>query len=682
MESITAKGSQYARSLIEASLDPLITISTEGKITDMNEALSEITGFSREKLEGTNFFNYFTEPKKAMDVYQGVFAEGFVLDFPLTIRHKEGKLTDVLFNGSLYKDEIGNVLGAVVVARDITLQKKISKELMEAKVFAELAATIAEEAKLKAENATIIAVNATRIAEDSTRIAEDAVRTKQQFLSNMSHEIRTPMNAIIGFTKVLLKTESTQKQREYLNAIKLSGDALIVLINDILDLAKVDAGKMAFEVTPFKMASSISAMLHIFEAKIQEKNLQLIQEYDPNIPEVLLGDSLRLHQIILNLLSNAVKFTSIGQIRVSVKLISEDDNKVEIQFGITDTGIGIHKSEMEKIFENFQQASSKTSRLYGGTGLGLAIVKQLVESQGGIIKVTSEIGFGSTFSFSLHFNKTNKIPESEIMFEELENKIKNINVKILVVEDIPLNQLLMKTVLDDFGFQKVIAANGKIAVEILQKEEFNLILMDLQMPEMNGFEATEYIRNVLKLKIPIIALTADVTTVDLEKCKAVGMNDYIAKPLDERLLYNKIISLVKKQEKIKKIPLEQMTKIIYTNLSYLKKRTKENPPLMIEMISIFLEQTPTLIKLMKESLDNKDWESLYSSVHKFIPSLSIMGMHSEFESMAIKIQEYSSIRNEEKEIISLLNKLEIACEFACSELLLELNNIKHKLNEK
>src|SRR6187399_369823 len=493
--------SQYSRSLIEASHDPLVTISPEGKITDMNEALTNIIGLTREKLTGTNFFDYFTEPQKAREVYQEVFAKGFVTDYPLTVI--DHKLTDVLFNGSVYKDEQGKVLGAVVVARDITEKKRNEKELIEAKVFAELATLIAEEAKSAAETATAI--------------AEDAVKAKQQFLSNMSHEIRTPMNAIIGFTKVLLKTDLSAKQKEYLTAIKLSGDALIVLINDILDLAKVDAGKMTFEQTPFKLALSISAMLHMFEPKIQEKNLELVKEYDNRIPEVLLGDSVRLHQIILNLVSNAVKFTTKGKITVSVKLIHEDEQKVTIEFAVTDTGIGIETDKIEKIFENFQQASSHTSRLYGGTGLGLSIVKQLIEPQGGSIRVKSKINEGSVFSFILDFQKTNAEVEAEAEILELDPQIKNI--KVLVVEDIALNQLLMKTLLDDFGFEQDIAANGKIAIEKLKSKSYDIILMDLQMPEMNGFETTEFIRKTMNSKIPIIALTADVTTVDLAKCK-------------------------------------------------------------------------------------------------------------------------------------------------------------------
>ena len=377
----------------------------------------------------------------------------------------------------------------------------------------------------------------------ANQIAENAVQSKQQFLSNMSHEIRTPMNAIIGFTKVVLKTDLTEKQKEYLQAIKISGDALIVLINDILDLAKVDAGKMTFVHTPFKLASSISAMLHLFETKIQEKNLRLVKEYDNNIPERLFGDAVRLHQIILNLISNAVKFTKNGTITVKINLVSEDDEYVIVEFAIEDTGIGIAENKLEKVFESFQQAAVNTSSLYGGTGLGLAIVKQLVEQQGGNVNVKSKLNEGSVFSFTLTFKKTNAVFEDKVELVKVDAKLKHI--KVLVVEDIPLNQLLMKTLLNDFGCEYDIASNGKIAIEKLEENTYDIILMDLQMPKMNGFEATEYIRNTMQSKIPIIALTADVTTVDVEKCKAVGMNGYVAKPIDENVLYAKIISLVK-----------------------------------------------------------------------------------------------------------------------------------------
>ncbi|MES2836169.1 MAG: CheR family methyltransferase [Bacteroidota bacterium] len=382
--------------------------------------------------------------------------------------------------------------------------------------------------------------------EEAKSKAEEAVKAKQQFLSNMSHEIRTPMNAIIGFTKVILKTDLTEKQKEYLSAIKVSGDALIVLINDILDLAKVDSGKMTFEKVPFKMKSSITSVLQLFEEKMQEKNLLLINEYDNKIPEILLGDYMRLHQIILNLISNAIKFTDKGEITFTARLVKEDDKKVCVEFLVSDTGIGIEKKNIETVFQKFHQATSQTSRLFGGTGLGLSIVKQLVEAQGGSIKVESKINKGSTFSFKLNFEKANDKTVLDIEPIELETKIKSI--KVLVVEDVALNQLLMRTILDDFGFEHDIADNGKIAIEKMQTKTYDIVLMDLQMPIMNGFEATDYIRNTMHLDVPILALTADVTTVDVVKCKAIGMNDYIAKPVDERVLYAKIIGLVKKQQ--------------------------------------------------------------------------------------------------------------------------------------
>jgi PAS domain S-box-containing protein len=647
--------SQYARSLIEASCDPLITINTKGKITDMNQATINIIGVSRKKLTGSNFFDFFTEPQKAQDVYKEVFAKGSVSDLSLTLCHSKGKLTDVLFNGSVYKDDKGTVQGVVIVARDVTEQKRIARESNEDKLFAELAKEHAEEAKIKAEKAT--------------KIAQNAVKSKQQFLSNMSHEIRTPMNAIIGFTKVLLKTSLSGKQKEYLSAIELSGNSLIVLINDILDLAKVDAGKMQFEKIPFNLASSITAILHLFELKIHEKNLILEKEYDSLIPAVLIGDPVRLHQIILNLVSNAVKFTSKGKITIRVKIENEEEKSFNIRFSVQDTGIGIDEDKLFNIFENFQQATSGTSRLYGGTGLGLAIVKKLVESQDGSIEVESKIKQGSTFSFVLNFLKTDSKTETET--EIIEISTTKLKLNVLVVEDIPLNQLLMKTILDDFGFENDMAPNGLIAIEKLKSNTYDIVLMDLQMPEMNGFEATEFIRKNMKLNIPIMALTADVTTVDLAKCKEVGMNDYIAKPLDDRLLHSKILKLVKKQQ-LKNDTVNTTTKqhlqLKHCNLDYLTRLTKSNPVLMNEMISLFLIQTPTLVKLINDSLASKDYKSLYLASHKMIPSFSIMGINKEYEKMAKQVQEYAGANQHLDKIPPLVIKLENIFKNVCDEL--------------
>ena len=639
--------SRYARSLIEASLDPLFTINIDGKITDMNQATINVTGVSGAKLIGTDFSIYFTDPEKAKVVCKEVFSKGFVKDYPLII--KDHVFTNVLFNGSVYKDAQNNVLGAVIVARDVTAQIKIAKELTQA-------IKIAEEEKIKAE--------------DATRIAIDSVKSKQQFLSNMSHEIRTPMNSIIGFTKVVLKTQITAKQKEYLEAIKSSGDSLIILINDILDLAKVDLGKIIYENVAFKMSKSIDAMIRLFEIKSEEKNIKLIKNYDSNIPNVLLGDAARLHQIILNLLSNALKFTHEGKITVSVKLIAQTDEFVTIEFSVSDTGIGIEEDKLKFIFENFNQATSGTTRVYGGTGLGLAISKKLVEGQNGTIKAESVLNKGSKFSFILSFEKTNE--EVEIVDERVAYNTDIKNIKVLVAEDIPLNQLLIKTLLEDFGFECQIAQNGKIAIEKMQSSSFDIILMDLRMPVMNGFEATNYIRNEMKSSIPIIALTADVTNVDLKKCTEAGMSDYISKPVNEKILYSKI---VKTLEKINNEVVFEAEKKRCTDLNYLIHHTKSDPKLLHEMISMYLQQTPILISEMKRSYENKDWHTLQETVHKMIPSFAIVGIKQNCEEMASKIQDYATKQLHEESIQEMVMHLENICMQACTELEEELNNL-------
>jgi len=498
------------KSIFDNSLAAIVVSNDQGKYLSANKAASDLFGYSVRELLQMNVGDLNTTEKHgATGRFEKYASKGEETgEFEFTTKNGERKF--VQYQAIRIKADFH-----LSIMMDITEQKLIEKLL--------------EEAKSKAETAT--------------QIAEYAVIAKQQFLSNMSHEIRTPMNAILGFTKVLFKTDLTVKQKEYLEAIKSSGNTLIVLINDILDLAKVEAGKMIFINSPFKISHSITTILHLFETKIQEQNLELVKEYDSRIPEILLGDSIRLHQILMNLLSNATKFTAKGKIIVSVNLINEDEEKVTIEFKVADTGIGIPQNKIKTIFENFEQAYTDTSRVYGGTGLGLTIVKQLVEKQGGTISVKSKMGKGSTFCFTLSFQKTNAEVTIENETGQYKTEIKPL--KVLVVEDVKLNQLLMRTILDDFKFEWDIADNGQIAIEKLQTETYDIILMDLQMPVMNGFEATEYIRHKMNLQIPIIALTADVTTVDLEKCKAVGMNDYASKPLDEKILYSKILGLVK-----------------------------------------------------------------------------------------------------------------------------------------
>lgn len=563
---------------------------------------------------------------------------------------KDGMVRVAHSIGKVIKDSNGKIIKMTGTAQDITEQKQAEEKALH----------LIEE-KNKAEREKLV--------------AEEATKSKQQFLANMSHEIRTPMNAIIGFTKVILKTDLNEKQKEYLNAIKTSGDSLIVLINDILDLAKVDSGKMSFEKIPFKLSATISSMLLLFDGKIKEKNLKLVREYDDSVPDVLLGDPVRLQQIILNLLSNAVKFTKEGKITVSVRLLEENTESASIEFSVADTGIGIPENKIGKIFENFQQATSKTARLFGGSGLGLSIVKQLVETQHGTISVKSKVGEGSIFSFILNFKKTNEKMETETdQGLVLEDGVKNI--KVLVAEDVKMNQLLMQTVLEEFGFKTDLAENGKVAIEKLKKNEYDIVLMDIQMPEMDGFEATELIRRDINSRIPIIALTADVTSADVAKCKSVGMNDYISKPIDEKFLYNMIVKYVKGKNN----PLHNgngktqadMEKQKCTNLDYLKNLTRGNPKMIMEMINVYLQENPKFIDKMKQAIDTMDWELLQRASHSIKPSFSTMGISKKFTDMVSKIQEHAEQKQKPEAIKELFQKIETVCSQAREELEEEL----------
>ena len=543
----------YYETILSTLHEPMLILDKDFRIRSANKAFCKIFHATEEESLGISLYklgnNQWNIPR-LRELLEDIVPKNnhfqnyeVELTFPII-----GKKTMLLNAHRIIQQSLKEEL-IVLTISDITDIKKLAIELqVKEKKVLEIQLEVEKKANKKIEESNSELIEAKSNAELKTQIAEDAVKSKQQFLSNMSHEIRTPMNAIIGFTNVVLKTTLDETQKEYINAIKVSGDALVILINDILDLAKVNAGKMTFEQVSFDLFTSISSMLQLFETKIREKNLELIKKYDNSIPQILIGDPLRLRQIILNLVSNAVKFTEKGNLTIGVRKLKEDSKKVTIEFTVTDTGIGIAKNKLAHIFNSFEQAAIETSSFYGGSGLGLAIVKQLVELQGGTINVNSEIGKGSSFGFVLNFDKINSKKDTKLNLIKRNTIAEPLlkNIKILVVEDVQLNQLLIKIILLEFGFEFDIVSNGKLAIENLKKNNYDIILMDLQMPEMNGFDTTAYIRKKMNSKIPIIALTADVTDMDIEKCLTVGMNDYISKPIDEKLLYSKITNYLKK----------------------------------------------------------------------------------------------------------------------------------------
>jgi signal transduction histidine kinase/CheY-like chemotaxis protein len=374
---------------------------------------------------------------------------------------------------------------------------------------------------------------------ESKRKIKEASSLKEQFLANMSHEIRTPMNAIIGFTNILKRTNLETEQRSYVQNIHSAGENLLALINDILDLSKIEAGMIQLEETNFSLRSLVGSIASMFDEKINEKKLYLTTEIKENVPDIVTGDAVRLTQILVNLLGNALKFTEVGGVKLIVDVLHVEKDKVNLKFNIIDTGIGIAKEKQNTIFERFQQAEAETSRRFGGTGLGLSIVKELVELQGGSLSLESKPGKGSEFIIQMEY----KLPDEEKMLSDALaaaeiNTVSLNEVKVLIAEDNPMNQQLIKHLMKNWVIDHTIVNNGAEAVEALKIENFNIVLMDIQMPEMDGYTATAVIRNELKLQIPIIAMTAHAMMGEKEKCLQLGMNDYISKPLKETILYN------------------------------------------------------------------------------------------------------------------------------------------------
>lgn len=402
-------------------------------------------------------------------------------------------------------DENGEVTNYVIVQTNLTQKKELEESLIEAK-----------EKAIESEKA------------------------KQQFLANMSHEIRTPLNSIVGFTELLSSTHMTQRQKKYLEAINWSSGNLLQLINSILDISKIEAGRIELEKTPFAVRDLVHSCVQSFVKQMDEKGINYRIDIDPDIPQLLMGDPVRINQILTNLISNSAKFTPSGRIAVRVTRKQKISAQYQLGFEVIDTGIGIPDDKQESVFDVFTQANSDTTRYYGGTGLGLPIVKQLVELHGGHIFLTSKEGKGTKVEFVLKFDECQRIPQQKK--KEGSTRI-DCHKKILVVEDHEMNQLLIRATLDGQNVEYDIADNGKMAIDKLNEKAYDLILMDLHMPEMDGIKTTQVIRNVFgepTKNIPIIAMTASAMSSDLDACLSSGMNDFISKPFQSEELFSKI----------------------------------------------------------------------------------------------------------------------------------------------
>ncbi|MEO1654879.1 MAG: ATP-binding protein, partial [Bacteroidota bacterium] len=377
--------------------------------------------------------------------------------------------------------------------------------------------------------------------------AEEGSRAKQQFLANMSHEIRTPMNAILGMTRLLQRTNPSNQQKTYLDAIKASADNLLVIINDILDISKIEAGKLNIESVGFNLEKLVKRLCDSIEFRANEKGIGLFDYVDRRISKVLIGDPVRLNQVMLNLVNNSIKFTEKGSVEIECNLIEATEDENVIQFQVIDTGIGIDKAKLATIFESFSQGDDSISREYGGTGLGLSISNQLVELFGGKLQVKTKRAIGTTFYFTLRM----KVGSEEHIPKPLEAKRKDVSIrglKVLLAEDHDINQYLATTLLDEWGTVVEVVENGKEVIKKVSDHQYDAILMDIQMPIMDGIDATKIIRRQLRLDVPIIAFTANSLKGDSHKYLNAGMNAYVSKPFEPVELFNTIATVANLDE--------------------------------------------------------------------------------------------------------------------------------------
>ncbi|WP_210249119.1 MULTISPECIES: PAS domain S-box protein [unclassified Bradyrhizobium] len=573
----------YTRSLIESNIDAIMTTDPSGIITDVNKQMEALTGCTRDELIGAPFKGYFTDPERAEAAIKRVLSEKSVTDYELTARTRDGKQTVVSYNATTFYDRNRTLQGVFAAARDVTERKRVEAELQQAKAA-----------------------------------AESASRTKSDFLASMSHEIRTPMNAIMGIADLLAKTSLSPEQDKYVQIFRRAGDNLLNLINDILDLSKVEASQLELERTGFSLNDLLEKVTEMVALRASEKGLAMVYEIAPGVPNDLVGDPTRLRQVLLNLLGNAVKFTQTGEVTLRVAPDADPSVPTALRFTVSDTGIGIAHEKLGQVFERFTQADSSTTRRFGGSGLGLTISRRLVELMGGRIWVESEVGKGSVFAFAAPFeiSASDNRPAADPVGADPELPLPAL--RILLAEDSPDNCIITIAYLEDTPYQVQIAETGAIACKMFEAGRYDLVLMDRQMPVMDGLTATRTIRAWEQANhrppTPIIALTASALKGDREMCLAAGCTAFLTKPIKQEVLLQAIRenSLVAPS-----LANEDSNPIDLIRLSA-KSRSAIRIP-------AYLRNCKQNVIVMLDALDRVDFETVTSLGHQMMGSGGMFG---------------------------------------------------------
>lgn len=582
------KQEEKYRSIIENMKLGLIEVNLNDEIQYANQNFCEISGYELDEVlhQTANDLLTATDAKMVIREKNELRQRGVSDSYELPVRNKAGEERWWFVSGAPNYNDAGELIGTIGIHLDITKQKLLEADL--------------------------------RIAKAK---AEESSKAKESFLANMSHEIRTPLNAIIGMVRELNKLDPTPQQSKYLNHAASASQHLLSIINDILDISKIEAGELHLDNRPFNLRSLLRATEAIMQPTAREKMIDLRIEVADALAKNLVGDPNRIQQVLLNFISNAIKFTPQGSISVSCRVLAQQPGEQQLQFDIVDTGIGMDPTFLKSLFKKFTQEDLSTVRKYGGTGLGMAITYELIQLMGGQITVTSEKGKGS------HFCVVITLPTSDAV-EFDQSEVKNDpqrlqQLRVLLVEDNELNRVVATHCLSRYGIETTEVTNGREAVDILKTHKFDLVLMDIQMPEMGGIEATQIIRNELKLKTPIVALTANALKKEIEICLSIGMNDYITKPFDEKTF----IAVVNKNASAREVTSTPAAadKKLY-DLKQLEELSQGDYTFVRKMTSLFCKNMPPAIESIKEAFRAGNQAQLKADAHRIKPTIDHMGI--------------------------------------------------------
>ncbi|MEM6806358.1 MAG: ATP-binding protein, partial [Bacteroidota bacterium] len=610
------------RKTVEDSFDGIIKINMDGIVTYVNPAGEKFYGVSKEQLIGRPYTDFISgeSERKFSEIFKAVSQNSILPQRKMELSIESVK-NDLRFISTNFHLNIeNNIPSLTVVARDITTRKQAEAELIKA--------------RLK---------------------AEESANAKEQFLKNMSHEIRTPMNAIIGMSDLLLKTRLTPKQEEMLEVVSVSSRNLLVVINDVLDLSKVNADKIVLEKIGFKPKEIIQHILDTSQIKADKRNILLDFHIAEEVNDIYIGDPFRLNQILINLVSNAIKFTENGSVKVCLKAEKVNTESQRLIFAVKDTGKGIHPDKLLQIFEAFQQEDNSISRNYGGTGLGLSISQKLVELHGGEMQIKSTLGEGSIFSFDIVYKIGEEADIPNVALPKNDMSLLE-GLHVLLAEDNRYNQTLIETLFQDLNIQLSICNNGEEAIKTLEKEKVDLILMDILMPKMDGVEATGIIRLHKEWKeLPILALTANAFEDEVQRYLSLGMNDVLSKPFEPEELFAKMIRLTHRktlleegsEEKSISIPSQKDALPLYS-LDKLQKMFSNNQDFVRKMVNTFMETTPEILEDLEEAAGNKDWKRVSDICHRLKSSLNTLAVDSLKGDLLILEKHYKDYSEAEK----------------------------------